>query len=302
MAALPTTFPTPTSTLPDYTKYASSVQDILGLNTTATEDAAKAAAAAAQAQGQAAEVAAYSTAEQIGLSNADLETLSGQLRAFQQQRQVAQTIGAQKAGVAAAGFADAGTAVNLMQSSLQQGYLGEQLIQFQSAITRGGYLEETAAARAESAAAQAAGTQSLITSAAATAAGGVANAQAGALSNALLANLQALPASEQTDAMKSFIADLTGGNTTAALGDITNLITQQQQGLLPAAGTGAGGPFSGLSYSAGGVPGGGLRSTINPLRGYTPLGGLNPLATTYTTNPVTGTPNIASPQLIPPAL
>src|SRR5579885_1480351 len=81
------------------------VSSVLSLRAQSQLDQAKATAAEAQAQGSQAEAGAYTTSATIAEQNAFLAEASGKIQQYQQLRSAFQTIGAQKAAVAAAGFA-----------------------------------------------------------------------------------------------------------------------------------------------------------------------------------------------------
>lgn len=129
------------------------VSSLLGFQADAAQEAANATAAGLTAQGDLGEGAAYGSAYQIAQQNAVLAGVSGDISELQQQRQVSQAIGTQQAGVAANGFKSAGSAISLLKSSLQQGYIGKQLIETQTGIQQGGFLEAGAASQAEQSAA-----------------------------------------------------------------------------------------------------------------------------------------------------
>lgn len=107
-----------------------------------------------QAAGDLGEADAYGSAQKIAEQNAQLAGVAGTVQIAQQQRTAMRTIGAQQAQTAASGFANSGSAISMLRDSLQQSYLGKQLIEAQTGITQGGYLEAGAAATAEQQAAQ----------------------------------------------------------------------------------------------------------------------------------------------------
>lgn len=106
-----------------------------------------------QATGAAAEAGQYDTAAGIAEGNAQLALVGGDIEKYQAMRQVQKTIGAQRATGAASGFADAGSALDVARSSLQQGLLQTQLIGTNADLKAGGYLEQAASAQAEASAA-----------------------------------------------------------------------------------------------------------------------------------------------------
>jgi hypothetical protein len=145
------------------------VNALYGETGTAAIAKGNAAAFTAEAGGAAAEAGQYQIASGIGSENAQTALISGQLQQFQETRQLMQTVGAQKAGIAGAGFADSGSALDLARSSLQQGLLQNQVLGVNANLQAGGYLEQSAATAA--------------TGAAATAAAAAANANATAANN-----------------------------------------------------------------------------------------------------------------------
>ena len=95
----------------------------------------------------------YDEASATGLSNAAIEGVSGQLQQYQTQRQVLQTLGAQRSGIAGAGFQQSGTALDLARSSMQQGLLQEQVQGVNSDLAAGGFFTQAAASAAQASAA-----------------------------------------------------------------------------------------------------------------------------------------------------
>lgn len=167
----------------------SSVSNILGLQAqqatdtaNATADQFKISAATAQSQGYTAEAGAYGTASSIA-------GVAGNITELQTARQVAGTIGAQQAGVAAAGFKNAGSSVDLLRSSMQQGYLQQQILQTQTAQEQQAYLAQgigaNAAANAATAAANAAAAEGAAFTQAGQLAAGYAASETSALQTAL---------------------------------------------------------------------------------------------------------------------
>jgi len=127
------------------------VADILGLRGKAEADAANAQASEVQAAGYQQEVGAYTTAGDIAGNNAVVAEVAGNIKGLQERRQLTQTVGSQRAAVASAGFRNSGSAIDIMRSSVQQGALARQLNRAQTDLTKGGYLEESAASMAEAA-------------------------------------------------------------------------------------------------------------------------------------------------------
>ena len=108
--------------------------------------------------GDAAEAKAYSEAATIAGQNAKLAASATAIQETQTQRQIFQTIGAQKAAVGGAGLAESGSAQDLLRSSVQQGNLQTQLVRTQGMINVNSYEQEAAAYTGMSKAATAAST------------------------------------------------------------------------------------------------------------------------------------------------
>src|SRR5712691_2630277 len=174
-----------TSSSADTSTLKGTVSDILGLQSTAATDKAAAAAATTQAAGYTAEAGAYGNAADIATQNAIIANVAGDIKSYQQQRAVTMTLGEQQAQTAAAGFGASGSSLDILLSSLQQGYLTQQLTATQTSLTAGGYLEEAAASQAEKEAAKATAAAATATSASYTTAGSLATANAAAATAAL---------------------------------------------------------------------------------------------------------------------
>ena len=123
------------------------------------------------AQGDTSEASAYGSAADIASANARLAQIAGQVQQAQTQLQINQTIGSQRAAVAANGFAESGSALSLLRSSTQQGLLQQQVIGINSQEQAAGYLEQAAASTAEQAAATGAASSATALSASETAIG-----------------------------------------------------------------------------------------------------------------------------------
>ncbi|SRR5579884_470543 len=171
------------------------VSSVLSLRAQSQLDQAKATAAEAQAQGSQAEAGAYTTSATIAEQNAFLAEASGKIQQYQQLRSAFQTIGAQKAAVAAAGFASSGSSLDLLRSSTQQAYLQNQILGINAASAQSGYLGQAAASRAEATAATAASTAQLALAQQARQASEIAQAQATNEANALKSVFPSTPQS-----------------------------------------------------------------------------------------------------------
>lgn len=93
-------------------------------------------------QGSQAAANSYAEAASIAGQNAILEHQSTRLQEMQQQRELQQTLGAQRAEVAGAGGAESGSALDLLRSSSQQGALAKAMISEQGAIQELSYNEQ----------------------------------------------------------------------------------------------------------------------------------------------------------------
>lgn len=91
------------------------------------------------AKGAIASATSYEEAAAIAAQNAKLAKEAAAITDAQQQRQVFQTIGAQRAGIAGAGFAESGTAIDLLRSSASQGALTHALTAVNGAIQENSY-------------------------------------------------------------------------------------------------------------------------------------------------------------------
>ncbi len=216
-----------------------SVADILGLQSKASIDEANAAASGIQSAGYQQEVNAYNIVGGIGEENAKVAGIAGDIKALQENRQLRQTIGAQRADIASAGFANSGSSLDLMRSSVQQGALARQLIRIQTAQTQGGYLEEAAASQAEAAGATMASTAAQALATQQRASGQLATANAAnetAALNTYLAGATATPESQLvtstltgTPGQPATFTPPTGGAATLGTGLVKNLGSQFQQ-------------------------------------------------------------------------
>lgn len=174
---------------PDAALLQSITADIGSLNAEAAADAANSEASALQSTGYGKEIDAYNAVGAISEQNATIEGVSGNIKQLQANRQVARTIGSQRAAVAGAGFASSGGSLDLMKSSIQEGYLNDQIIGAQTEVTKGGFLEQGAAAQAEASGARVASDAALALSKNQAAAGQLALANAANQTTALNAYL-----------------------------------------------------------------------------------------------------------------
>lgn len=137
--------------------------DLLGMQTKADELSTASNASLVSVAGATAEADAYARSADLAEGNQQTEAISETIRQLQIERGVTKTIGAQKAAVAANGFQQGGSAVDIMRSTMREGYLSQQLSAMQSTETQRGYLESAAASEGEMNAAlvRAAGAQQL---------------------------------------------------------------------------------------------------------------------------------------------
>lgn len=98
-----------------------------------------------QGLGDASEAKSYAAAATLATQNDEFEQQSVKVQQSQASRQVFQTIGAQKAGVAATGFNESGSALSLLANSASQAALSHQMIGQQGLITEAGYAEQAKA-------------------------------------------------------------------------------------------------------------------------------------------------------------
>lgn len=194
------------TTSPQETSLLTSVTgDIGNLRALAASNAANAAGSTTQAEGYRREAEAYDTVGSIAEENAKIEGISGNIKQLQLNRGVQRTIGSQRAAVASSGFANSGSSLDIMRSSLQEGYLADQLIRSNTAVTQGGYLEQGAAAQAEAGGARLASDAAVSLSRAQAAAGALATANAGNETAALTAYLAGRPSTPETALVTSTI-------------------------------------------------------------------------------------------------
>lgn len=100
-----------------------------------------------KAEGDLLEAKNYDMASALALQNKAFTETSTEIKQSQLDRQIYQTIGGQRANVAAGGFAASGSALDLMRDSAQQGALTKAVAGQQGLITEAGYQEQSDAAR-----------------------------------------------------------------------------------------------------------------------------------------------------------
>lgn len=99
--------------------------------------------------------AAYAKAAEIAGEDINITKASTAVKSYQAQRTIAQSLGKQRAQVAAAGFSFGGSAFDLLRSSVEEGALTKSLVASQGAITENNFLQQQNAALAQEAAAKA---------------------------------------------------------------------------------------------------------------------------------------------------
>ena len=108
----------------------------------AVGDLFSAEAARSKAAGDRIEGKNYGLAAELAEQNVAFTKQSTEIKEYQQARTVSQTIGEQRADVAAAGFGDSGSSLDLLRDSASQGALQHAVIQEQGLITEAGYEEQ----------------------------------------------------------------------------------------------------------------------------------------------------------------
>ena len=117
------------------------------------------------ATGDTQEAGLYGQAAEIAGANALTALDAGQIKEAQDQLEINGTIGSQRAAVASNGFAEAGSAVDMLRSSIQQGNLDKQLDIENSDLQAGAFYEQQSASSAEESAAQTAASVATTTAA-----------------------------------------------------------------------------------------------------------------------------------------
>lgn len=136
------------------------VSDIQGFKAKGLEYDALAAAQDEKAAGYDAEIASYGSSEKLATLYAAYSKAIGDIDTIQARQKTLTAIGEQSAGLAGAGFSDS---ADIVRSSLQRGYLQDQIVRTQSLYDQAGYLEQASASKAQSSAAGVAKTAALNT-------------------------------------------------------------------------------------------------------------------------------------------
>lgn len=267
------------------------VGDVLANRAKGIEYTAAGNAQRTTAAGYGAEEAAYGASATSSDQNAVYAKATGDILSIQSQRATARTLGKQQAELAGSGFsADTGSAVDQVRSSVQEGYLADQLIRTQSSFDAAGYSNQAAASRAQLAAAKFAQGTALDT------AGVYDSAAAQAKTNAANETTGLSGYLSQFKTLKTTADQLLSGQdigTEIALGphvtdtSTTSTTSQGSPTFIAAAGTNTGfGYYKGLEDAPGG-------KIVNDRSGQTvdpkTLGNVNPAVTGATTATTTTT-------------
>lgn len=135
---------------PDLSLLKGAVDQSLSLNATAAEDTANATAQGLTATGDQQEANLYGNAIAVANNNVGLEAIAGQLQGVQIARKASATTGTAAANAAANGYSgNSLSSVLMLQDSVRQGALAQQLNTAQTNINEGGYEEQAAASQVE---------------------------------------------------------------------------------------------------------------------------------------------------------
>ena len=108
----------------------------------AVSDFYAASGARSKAEGDRIEAQEYDLAAKFAEQNVGFAKISTALKAYQEDRTFAQTIGEQRADVATAGFAEGGSALDVLADSVAQGAIQHETTQFQGLVTEASYQEQ----------------------------------------------------------------------------------------------------------------------------------------------------------------
>ena len=190
------------------------VNDLLGFQGDAEAYAAAAEGSRYTAEGAAIEAAAYGTAAGIAEENARTEVIAESIRQVQIAKDVDRTVGSIKAATAANGFQQSGSSLDIMASTMREGYLSQQISSMQSQQVERGHLAQQAAAEGEMEAALVRQEAALSLAEAQDQSALSATANEAALTSALT---QLLAGDENATQL---VTDLTAGDTSAVLSDV----------------------------------------------------------------------------------
>ena len=190
------------------------VNDLLGFQGDAAMYAAAAEGSRYAAEGAGIEADAYRVASGIAEENARTEVIAESIRQVQIAKDVDRTVGSIKAATAANGFQQSGSSLDIMASTMREGYLSQQISGMQSQQTQRGHLEQQAAAEGEMGAALVRQEAALSLAEAQDQTALSATANEAALTSALT---QLLAGDENATQL---VSDLTAGDTSAVLADV----------------------------------------------------------------------------------
>jgi hypothetical protein len=109
------------------------------------------------AKGYKAEAASYVKARDFSKQSGNLVQAATAIKETQQQRELYKVVGSQQAGYAASGVAMAGSALDILRSSMAEGELDRQLIRTQGLVDKNAFDAEAAAYQGQADAAKQAG-------------------------------------------------------------------------------------------------------------------------------------------------
>jgi hypothetical protein len=110
----------------------------------AVSDLFAASADRSKAAGERITASEFTLASSLATQNAQYTQVSTDIKEFQAQRDIFQTLGKQQADVASSGFQEAGSALDLLRDSAQQGELNKSVIGAQGQIQEAGFEEQAA--------------------------------------------------------------------------------------------------------------------------------------------------------------
>lgn len=190
------------------------INDLLGFQGDAEQYKYAAEGSRLAAEGAGIEAAAYGTAAGIAEENARTEVIAESIRQVQIAKDIDRTVGSIKAATAANGFIQSGSSLDIMASTMREGYLSQQISGMQSQQVERGHLAQQAAAEGEMAVAGVRQESALLLAEQQDAASTAATANATALTGALT---QLLAGDENATKL---VTDLTAGDTSAVLADV----------------------------------------------------------------------------------
>lgn len=127
----------------------SAVTDLVGMRGELVKNKGIVEAQDAAVKGAKAEIEAYTAAGGIATENARLVEEAGKIQQLQQERALNMSLGTTRAELAGAGLSASGSALDILKSSVRQGYLQQQITATQTALTSNAYLEQSVASKAQ---------------------------------------------------------------------------------------------------------------------------------------------------------